>query len=490
QLFGVQWTPDTAGPLKMRIEVLDNDDILTEAEREIKVSPPDGYALSVRKANHVERDGERFFTPIDVSAGKGPIDVTVHADERIVGNASSDGAQAVVEAEPWFGYYDVSVDLGTFRYDRLLVATVVETRDAELLVNGEPFLIKGTNVHGMDRQSPARTAARMRVMRDLGFNMWRGDYPARWQVDLAYELNTAYTVLAPFSCIETEEIFGRQAGPPMATSREMTRLFVQTYRDSAGVLLWNSCNEVEGETADFLWSQYPLYKRLDEYERPVHYANLYGQYYWQGQDAMGVNVYFGKGQHAVIRRPNVQKTIEVGREHGKPVFYCEFNSWWGAIQSTGAEAFRDLYVWGIDQGMSGGFQYEDHDTDRHPGVYDQGLNTHKIHNDAIREAFADAKVRVADSQPWGILLQIENKRPFHLREVKLDLAVSGRELETLKLPDITPKGTEGGVKEVTLPIPQNARGPAYSVEGDLTFITHFGFRCRVPVRDIAQMTRE
>ena len=221
----------------------------------------------------------------------------------------------------------------------------------------------------------------------------------------------------------------------------------------------------------------------------MHYANLYGQYYWQGQDGIGVNTYFGKGQHAENRHPTLLQSIEVGRERGKPVFYCEFNSWWGAIQSSGAEAFRELYIWGVEQGMSGGFQYEDDDTDRHPGIYDQGLNTHKIHNDAIREAFADATVRAAGATSGEITLEVANKRKFHLREAKLAVSVSGRSLESIELADIAPKGSDGGVREVTLTVPGGVPGPACTVEGELTFVTHFGFKCRVPFRVLAQLTQ-
>ena len=167
------------------------------------------------------------------------------------------------------------VNIGEYKYADRIIATVVEVNGMDIIVNGEPFLIKGVNVHGLDGGSPEKTASMMRIMRELGFNAWRGDYPPHWQMELAYELNSFYTVLGPFSCTPTEEIFARQAGPPMTTARELSRLLVERYYQSAGVLLWNSCNEITGEKEDFLVSLLPVFKAHDPYKRPVHYSNLF-----------------------------------------------------------------------------------------------------------------------------------------------------------------------------------------------------------------------
>lgn len=485
-----EWTPDTAGRLTLHLQVIRDGLMVTEAKGVMHVAAPGSHPGGVlaTKSNHVEQRGGTFVTPILVSSAKGPFSVIVCAEGRVVGSGRSDkgrppGDPLRVDAEPWFGYYDILVDLGDFRYDRRLVATVGETVSEDLLVNGEPFIVKGTNVHGMDGGSPERTRSMMRVMRDLGFNTWRGDYPAPWQVEMAYELNTAYTVLAPFSCTSTADIFGRQDGPPMTTSREITRLFVERYKDSAGVLLWNSCNEVGGESIDFLISQYPVYKAFDPYDRPVHYANLYGQDYWQGQNVMGTNVYFGEGQNAASRHPIVERTLDIARTAGIPLIYCEFNSFVGAVQTTGADAMRGLFAWGVDQGMAGGFQYMKGNSDRHPGIFDSGYNTHKIHDDAIIEVFADAKVSLVSATPEAVRLRITNKRRCTLRQMALSTVVSGMELEAVALDDLEPEG----VVEVDVDLPWHVPGPSVVVEGALRFVTHFGFKCRVPISVIARL---
>ncbi|MFV2067799.1 MAG: hypothetical protein ACC645_12565, partial [Pirellulales bacterium] len=477
----VDWTPRAAGRVTLKWEAIRDGLTLTEWKRTVVLTPPENGTIRVTKANHVLRTGDALTTPVTIdlgSAPRAPYRVAVFAKGRRVGSATSSTRRVTVQAEPWFGYYDVEVDFGAFTYYRRLVATVAEADGTDLMVNGEPFIVKGTNVHGMFSDSPERTASVMRLMRELGFNTWRGDYPARWQIDLAYELNTAYTVLAPFSCVETEDIFTRHDGPPMGIAREISRLTVQRYRDSAGVLLWNSCNEVTGETADFLLSQYPVYRAFDPYLRPVHYANLNEQIFTEGQDVMGFNTYFGVAFRATGKQEEMQRKIAVAAEAHMPVIFCEFNSWYGAVPTTGVEALRDMYEWGVARGMAGGFQYMDGDSDRHPGVYDDGFNTHRIYNHAILKAFADAEVRVAAVSPEAIDLKLVNKRRFTLRGMTLECSVSGVPVRPMRLEDLPPRGDV----IVRVEVPQHAPGPARTIEGVLRFTTHFGFQCKVPLR--------
>ena len=479
------WIPRAVGELTAQVRLMQKGVVRTQAERAMEIAPPKGCDVAIVKELTVERRAGGFVTPLTVHVGaglSGPVSVQVLAQGRPVGKARGTGRAIVVEAEPWFGYYDVQVTCEKFSYDRRIIATVVEVKDADLLVNGEPFLVKGVNVHGMDASSPERTASMMRIMADLGFNAWRGDYPAPWQVDLAYELNTFYTVLAPFSCTSTQAIFARQAGPPLATARALTRLFVQRYRDSAGVLLWNSANEIQGENIDFLLAQYPVYQAYDPQKRPVHYANLYGQDLWQGQDVMGVNYYFGENQRAIDRQPLIQRSVELGRAHGLPTLFCEYNSYLGAIHSTGVEAMEDLFAWGVEEGgMSGGFLYMKINSTSHPGVFDAGYNTHAIFDDAIRAAFADARVELVGGAGSHLKLRVINKRRFALRQTELHLKASGIALPPIRLADIPP----AGAIDVDVTLPDNVPGPAASLTGELRFVTHYGFCCKVAIALIA-----
>jgi len=383
-----------------------------------------------------------------------------------------------VAAEPWFGYYDVVANAGDYEYHERLVATVCETDGMDILVNGEPFIVKGVNVHAFDSGSRENTRTMMRILTELGFNTFRGDYPPLWQIEMGYEMNAGWLVLAPYSVTSTEEIFKRCDGPPLVTTREITRRFVERYRDCAGTLFWNSCNEITGETPDFLISQYGVIKTFDPYGRPVLYANLFGQDFHQGQDFMGVNYYFGRPERAKNRQPMVLRSIKVARKYSLPLVYTEYNSWWGNVHSTGVEAVRDLFEFGLEHGMSGGYFYQKYDdSTRHPGVFDRSYNTYKILNDALREAFADADVSLAETADGTARLRVSNKRRFTLREVVLEPIVGGRRIEPITVADIAPMDS----RTVEIPLPSGALTQGCAIDGTLRFVTHHGFRSTLPV---------
>ncbi len=476
------WQSKWAGKLVLQIRLVKKGIILTEAKRKISIDLPDGVKIAVSKANHIKKQDGKFYTPIRVECGHKKAEVYVYADSRLAGSAK--GSNSIdVNAEPWFGYYDVVVNIGKYTYTERIIATVVETDGMDMIVNGEPFLVKGVNVHGLDGRSPEKSASMMRIMRELGFNAWRGDYPPLWQMELAYELNSFYTVLGPFSCTPTEEIFARQAGPPMTTARELSRLLVERYNNSAGVLLWNSCNEITGENEDFLESLMPVYKTHDPYNRPVHYSNLFGQDLHQGQDVMGINYYFGAGQTAEDKQPIIQRSIDIARKNNIPIMYNEFNSFVGAIHSTGVEAMYGMYEWGIEQGMCGGFQYMKGNSTSHPGIFDGGYNTHKIYNEAIIDVLADAEVTLknTDISDGKVTIQVRNKRRFTLRQVIITLTGSGKKLKPLVLSDMVSKS----IQDVIVQLPESVTGKAVTLEGYIEFVTHYGFKSKFSVLLIA-----
>ena len=476
-----EWTPHVAGKMFVELRVERQGVMLTEAVRGVTVSPPLGQRLRVVKFNSVKRDGDRFCTPLTVTAdglSDQTIKVAVFADGRSVGGNEASGGTVEVPAEPWFGYYDVVVDAGHYEYHKRLVATVCETNGMDILVNGEPFIVKGVNVHAFDSGSRENTRIMMRILTELGFNTFRGDYPPLWQIDMGYEMNAGWLVLAPYSVTSTEEVFERCDGPPLVTTREVTRRFVERYRDSAGTLFWNSCNEIVGETPDFLISQYGVIKTFDPYERPVLYANLFGQDFHQGQDFMGVNYYFGQNQRAKDRQPMVLRSIDIARKYSLPVVYTEYNAWWGNVHSTGAEAVRDLFEFGLEHGMSGGYFYQKYDdSTRHPGVFDSSYNTYKILNDALRKAFADADVSLVETEGETARIRLSNKRRFTLRDVVLEPIVGGRKIEPIEVADIPPLGSS----TVEIPLTRDARTQGCAIDGTLRFVTHHGFRSTLPV---------
>jgi Glycosyl hydrolases family 2, TIM barrel domain len=473
------WTPDTAGCVDLQVRLLRNNIELTEATQAITLNSPNDHLPSVVRANTVKQDGEHFSTPITVKADSGAFSAQVFAKDRLVAQGKSSKGQLVLAPTPWHGFYDVQVDLGTFKYDKRLVATVSEVRGTDLLMNGEPFILKGTNVHGMVGGSPNITRMLMQILKSAGFNALRGGSPAPWQMDMALEEGMVYTCLAPFSCKTTGNIFRRQPGPPTTTAREVARMVVQRYREKPSVLLWNSANEIQGETADLLEALYPIYKEMDPYNRPVLYSNLMYQYYTQGTDLMGYNIYFFFNKSAKALQLDLQKHLDFAKSQNMPMLFTEFNAWHrGAIISDGVEALEDFYVWGIEHGMHGGYHYKDDHSKRHPGVYHKtNFTTNKIHCESMHEAFDDAQVTVDVVNGNEVTLNVTNKRRFHLRDVCLTASIDGIALAPMQLEDLGPEKA----LPVSVPLPKPSANSAYVLEGTLQFTTHYGIHSNVPV---------
>jgi hypothetical protein len=357
-----------------------------------------------------------------------------------------------------------------------LAAASIKTRDGQILVNGEPFIIKGVNVHSLDPSSQERTRKMLQILKNRGFNMLRGDFPPRWQVDMAHEMGLAWSVLAPFSVCSTDEIFARQDGSPMTAARAITAAFIDDYVDSPGVLIWNSCNEIGNDTADFLTAMYPVYRHRDPYRRPVHYANLFGQDRWEGQDIMGVNYYYGRGQTPEDRQPIILRSIRIAREHGLPIIFTEYNSYLGPIPETGVRAIYGMFQWGIENGMSGGFFYMKNDSKDHPGVFNNNLETHPEMDAAFIDVFADARLDGMPRHGGTLRLRLINKRPFTLRKVHLSGEVNGTPIADQPLAEFPPHS----VRDVPVQLPEEI-GPEIIFVGALDFVTHYSFPCHVPL---------
>jgi hypothetical protein len=104
-------------------------------------------------------------------------------------------------------------------------------------------------------------------------------------------------------------------------------------------------------------------------------------------------------------------------------------------------------------------------------------NTHTIFDHAIREAFADARVELVKSSASNVRLRVVNKRKFTLRQMEMHLRASGIPMSPVTLADLPPAGTT----ELNVTLPDNIPGPAVFLTGELRFVTHYGFRCRVRV---------
>ncbi len=470
------------GKLISRVRIIKDGSVLTMTEKEETIALPNKMAILVKRHNHVEKSGSTFTTPIDINllAGKTKInstEITVSTNEKeLVQTTLSDKAQTTLQPTPNWGYYDLHFELktnnGPVHYDKRIISTVAETQGTDILVNGEPFIMKGVNVHGLWGSSRALSKKAMEILKECGFNTLRGDHPNTWLVDLAFEENMCWMALADFSCASSEEIFTRYNGSPLAGIQEVSRQFVNAYKDNAGVLFWNSCNEIHSNLDEFLLTVYPAYKIYDPYNRPVNYANLYGQDNWRGQDIMGINYYFGLFQKSTDRQPIIETSINLGFEHNLPVIYTEYNSFWGPDELTGLDAIWGMGQWGLDKGMAGGTFYKLTDVpEHHPGLIDinSRFEIRQPMADAFKQFHADAAVKLISYKDQKVVLEIQNKRAFTLRNPVIAFkGISGN----FTIDDIKPNEK----KQIEISLSDTLPQQTLELDGELNFETHFGLK--------------
>ena len=495
KLTNMNWTPNYAGDLTVTVRIIRNGITLTHTSRLWRIPFPEGMTVDIERENHVVFDKE-FYTPLQ-------LDFTCPDDEKVESWTTSvfseneklfqqtDKLEKIkgtisktINVRPNWGYYDILCRFdsrsGSFSYEKRVVSTVVETNGTTILVNGEPFIMKGTNVHGLWGNSREITNRSMEIMKEYGYNTLRGDHPGVWLVDLAHENNLCWMALNEFSCAKAEDIYARFESDPLGGAQEVTRQFIIAYHNHAGVLFWNSCNEIDNELDEFLLTLYPCFGVYDAYGRPVNYANLYGQDNWRGQDIMGINYYFGWKQHATDRQPIIQRSVELGINHNLPVIYTEYNSFGGPDEAGGVEAIEGMGQFGLDIGMAGGTFYKLLDvTGKHPGLLDpqSRLQIRIPLGDAIKAFHADAIVSVVERAGNQVVLQVQNRRNFTLRQINLNLCVGNENLSPVTLDIIKPKET----RNVSMNLPENYDGQAIELIGDLRFETHFGLLNKVNV---------
>lgn len=465
----------------------------TCAQKEIKVATNLPWMVSAIRETEVRQEGENYLANIRVKIDgpaeqKGTAHIIIRHQDQPYAEALTENVpgETVIPLKTGMGSYQVVVtihgDKGNAATTEIpLIAPVFENREGTLYLNGEPFIVKGVNVHGMIPESPERNRHMMRFLKDIGFNMLRGDYPPVWEVDMAEEENLGWMVLAPFSVSSTDLLmqrFGTHAFPQM---REVTRRFIRTYRERPAAWLWNSCNEVTNEIEDFLVTLSPQYKRMDPAQRPVVYANLFGQDKAVGQDLMAVNYYFGIPQSATSRQPLIERSLIEARKAGIPIIFTEFNCWYGPVYSKGIEAIQGIYEYGIDNGYSGGFLYLlAEDPERHPAVIATRENmwTNPSYIASLRQAFDDATVEYSGRSAESITLTIRNRRPFWLRKIRYRIEEGPGNAATGQLADIAP----GSTAKINLTTASGSGDQLLKV--DLDFETHQGLKSHV-VKQVA-----
>ena len=489
--------PQVRGEFLLRVGLYDQRGVLENSlEKRLEIPLLGGGEIRTSRANSVRKTAKGLLLDLFAEAEglqQDRVDVTVYAGTQkhaaFKGLRPTDlgRLKVTLPVSPHWGLFDVEYLLRgekrrSFKLCQTVVATCVEVEGTNLVVNGEPFLLKSVNVHGLQSNSRKVTEQTMRILKEHGFNNLRADWPPLWQVRLAREVGLSYMPLGPYSCTETDRIDERfpireKIHDPWNYIQKETLQFIEMFRDEPNVLLWNSANEVGGNIRSMLLATYPLYHVTDPYERPVTYANLGDQGEWQGMDIVGVNLYAWHGMLPRAMQSNIDQLVALGHDHGKPVIFTEYNHWWGPVHRVGAEAVRDMGQYALDRGMAGTTLYKSCDVpDRHPGLLtsrEASGNVNLPMSHALARFHADAEIQWVTSPSGKDLLQIKNRRPFTLQSPTLFVESLDRTLSWERtLRDVPP-----GAK-VTIPggnLPKALREA--SREGlrvQLNHLSHYG----------------
>jgi len=487
------WHPNFAGKLTCTAVIICYQQIVNEMQREWAVPWPEGYAVQISRGNRVESNSGEFHVPlkIEVQHPTGAICPDSVGLKILAGESTTEKtfpcqpgqASETFPTQIWphWGYFDVHGKITgkkSFHFSQRIMATVVETRDRQIWVNGEPFIMKGVNVHALNAHSGRLTDQMLKIMKETGFNTLRGDFPARWQVALADENNLAWMLLAEYSCTHTDSIATRYETESFGAAQAIVKNYLLANADQASVLFWNSCNEIDGELDAFLMNLYPVFKLFDPYQRPVNYANLYGQDNWRGQDIMGVNYYYGIGQTARSRQPIIKNSGRIAQAHDLPMIFTEFNSFWGPVEKSGADAVAVMWAENLQDCLSGGTLYQLWDAPaHHPGVLDAygQLEVRKTMGQALQRHFADLRLESAQRDAQHLQIKMTNVRPFTIRKIQIEARIREHSEKFQLATEIGPFKSVSA----TLKLPEAVSQETVRLDCTVSFETHFGLKNQI-----------
>ena len=298
-----------------------------------------------------------------LSANKGKAEGTMHLDK----------------VQPWSAeiptLYTLVLQIGNQYIAQRVGFRRVEISNGQLLVNGQPILIKGVNRHEMDPDggyvvSRERMLQDVQIMKRLNINAVRTcHYPddPYW-----YQLCDEYGL---YMCAEANiesHGFGYEDTAPTYTPAfaeqimERNQHNVSMYRNHPSIILWSMGNETKDGpnfTAVYQWI-----KSVDS-TRPIHFEQA-------GKDGSNSDIFCPMYYH-----PDYCEEYLNNPQYNKPLIQCEYNHAMGN-SSGGLEVYWDLirkypryqggFIWDfVDQALH---RYPNDPTRKHICTYGGDYN--------------------------------------------------------------------------------------------------------------------
>ncbi len=343
----------------------------------------------------------------------------------------------------------------------------VEIKDRQLLVNGQPVLIKGANRHEMDPSTGyvvplERMIEDIQIMKKMNINAIRtSHYPddPRW-----YDLCDKYGIYLVAEA--NVEGHGMMYGPhPLAKNAEYMQAHlernmsnVMTFKNHPSIIVWSMGNE-DGDGDNFV----ECYKWIKAYDktRPVQYE---GATWAPDHCDIACPMYADYG--AMIRHEkgnDPRPFIECEYAHAMGNSMGGFKEYWDIIRANRSVQggfiwdFVDQAVYGISEDGNKIFQYGG-DAGRYPAS-DQNFNNNGIiapdrrwnpHAHEVRYQYQDVWVTAVNIQKG--IFEVYNEyffRDLSAYYMYWELASNGQVIaqSTEKLPKVAP----GARVKVTLP---------------------------------------
>ena len=235
----------------------------------------------------------------------------------------------------------------------------IETKNRELLINGEPVLIQGVNRHEHDPQN-GKTVSRESMLKDIkllkqnNFNAVRcSHYP---NDPFWYELCDEFGIyLVDEANIETHHYYGRLCREPIWASAflDRTRRMVETNKSHPSIIMWSLGNESgygPNHAACAGWIRERDNSRLLHYEGALR-PDFQGD--WRQEDG------FNSFATDVIAPmyPEINDIVEWSKnsKDQRPLIMCEYSHAMGNSNGSLSDYWKAIFNY---QGLQGGFIWD------------------------------------------------------------------------------------------------------------------------------------
>lgn len=225
---------------------------------------------------------------------------------------------------------------------------LVDIKDGQLRLNGEPFLVRGINANpGVewenDRSLTRREFQRLlRQYQQIGLNAIRIEGVEMWQMEEAFHHGMMVVpVTAAGSCNWSISALGNLLTPDFQLACDRQRVLAALLNEAPNLLLWNGGNEIHHTPGyvdkpliqEYLKKIEAAFKETDPSRRMVTYANLdswaKNWFFFDGQEVLGWNIY---------ERPPVfeQQWKEISSQAGgRPIVFTEWGTFNGVKDRAG-----------------------------------------------------------------------------------------------------------------------------------------------------------